>query len=81
MLYTFILSFDQWFQCCSCQPEELTACFLKAAEANTIKTLETCGLIFGALLMDPEVCFFLFFSYGGLDSDLVGQLTLPSIVM
>jgi hypothetical protein len=45
----------------SCQPEELTACFLKAAEANTIKTLETCGLIFGALLMDPDVCFFSFF--------------------
>ncbi|CAL4965349.1 unnamed protein product [Urochloa decumbens] len=36
-------------------PEELTACFLKAAERNTIESLETCGLIFGALLMDPEV--------------------------
>nr|CAB3476218.1 unnamed protein product [Digitaria exilis] len=37
------------------QPEELTACFLKAAETNTRKSLETCGLIFGAVLMDPEV--------------------------
>ncbi|KAF8704948.1 hypothetical protein HU200_031193 [Digitaria exilis] len=36
-------------------PEELTACFLKAAETNTRKSLETCGLIFGAVLMDPEV--------------------------